>query len=144
VLCTCGHQRLPGHLTCTSICTHHFLVPTEIAWIMRRLDCVFFSYAIDTFDLKTMPLLIKRFVWRNSLLWPHGLRRRYTAALACRDLGFVSLRRLENLPIVCVACCTVRGLWDGPMSRPGGLYRVCVCVCVCLYVSLSVIRCSNN
>ena len=47
---------------------------------------------------------------------------------------FESLKERGYSFLVSVVCFTDRGFCDGPITRSGESYRVCVCVCVCVYV----------
>ena len=81
-----------------------------------------------------------------NVLRPISVAARSKAWVCGRSLaGIAGSNPVGGMDIclfVRVVCCQVRGLCDGPITRPEESYRVCVCVCVC--VSWIVIRCNNN
>lgn len=52
--------------TCTAICIHHIVIPTQIAWGMRRF--VISSLGMDAFDSSIMSLFIKH-LYEGTSFW---------------------------------------------------------------------------
>jgi hypothetical protein len=73
-----------------------------------------------------------------NVLWPIPVAARSKAWACGRSLAGIAgsnpLGGMDVCLFVMVVCCQVRGLCDGPITRPQESYRVCVCVCVCVCV----------